>query len=98
MVTKDRSTWPGWARALTTGWVLSPIIVIALLAVTFEGYGYYTRHQKTTYARGGAFGVVDPVNAAHTAKTGHGDRRTHTAKTLTAPVRNGGTHVSTLQP
>lgn len=95
MVTRHRSTWPGWARALTTGWVLSPIIVIALLAATFEGYGFYTRHQKTTYSRGGAFGAVDPVNAANRTKQSTG---THGAKSGGAShIVSGGKHVSTLK-
>jgi hypothetical protein len=96
MATKDRSTWPGWARALTTGWVLSPIIVIALLAVTFEGYGYYTRHQQTTYSRGGAFGGSDGVTVAQSGpsstKSGH-----RAGGKKGAAVKNGGKHVSSLK-
>jgi hypothetical protein len=91
MVTKDRSTWPGWARALSTGWVLSPIIVIALLAATFEGYGYYTRHQKTTYSRGGAFGGVDPVNVANTTKSKGG--RVASSKVASSKKAPAGPHI-----
>jgi hypothetical protein len=62
---------PIWQRVLTSGWLLSPVIVIALLAVTFFGYGYYTRHQKTTYSRGGAFGVASQQDASQNHTTRH---------------------------
>lgn len=97
MVSRNRSTWPGWARALTTGWVLSPLLVIALLAVTFEGYGYYTRHQKTTYSRGGAFGGVDPVNTVNTTKRSTGKHASGNKPAGTTSVVSGGKEVSTLK-
>jgi hypothetical protein len=85
MATKDRTTWPGWARALTTGWVLSPLIVIALVLVTFEGYGLYTRHQNTTYPRGGSFGATgEPaaqVKAPKQAAKAHGGHSTRPGAT-----------------
>jgi hypothetical protein len=101
MVTKDRSTWPAWARVLTTGWVLSPLIVIALLVATFEGYGYYTRHQKTTYARGGAFGVSNEQaaqsNPAKSSGRAGGKNGATGGKTpAKGKLKNGGTHASTL--
>lgn len=97
MATRDRSTWPDWARALTTGWVLSPIIVIALLAATFEGYGYYTRHQQTTYSRGGAFGGNDSFNVARSGPNATRSGQRSAAKKKGAAVKNGGTHVSSLK-
>jgi hypothetical protein len=101
MATTQRSTWPTWARALTTGWVLSPIIVIAMVAATFEGYGFYTRHQKTTYSRGGAFGATDAQSSPlHSAKRAahHGPKSAAkpAAKGHTGQVKNGGTTVTTL--
>jgi hypothetical protein len=96
MATSDRSTWPGWARALTTGWVLSPIIVIALVAATFEGYGFYTRHQKTTYSRGGAFGATsEPAAQVHSTKVA-GHHAKPGSKGHKAKVKNGGKIVTTL--
>jgi hypothetical protein len=66
MVASDRSSWPSWARLLTTGWVLSPLVVIALIAVTVEGYGYYIHHQVTPNARGGQFGASNvAADASH---------------------------------
>ena len=81
-----------------------PLIVIALLVATFEGYGYYTRHQKTTYARGGAFGVSNEQAAqSNPAKSGgrtggkHGAQGGKGGKTTAkGKLKNGGTHVSTL--
>jgi hypothetical protein len=49
----SRSNWPRWARAATTPWVLSPLLVLALLVGGFAGYGAWTRSQPTHYARGG---------------------------------------------
>ena len=55
----DRSTWPRWARIASSAWVLSPILVFALLIGTFFAYGAYTRSRPTHYARGGdGFAVI----------------------------------------
>jgi hypothetical protein len=98
MLNRDRSTWPGWARALTTGWLLSPLLVIALLLATFEGYGYYTRHQKTTYAKGGAFGGgggggISAAQSHRASQSGRGGSSKHAGSKLVS----GGKHVSTLK-
>jgi hypothetical protein len=101
MMTTSRSTWPGWARALTTGWVLSPIIVIALLAATFEGYGYYTRHQTTTYARGGAFDGGQQAAQDRSAKltgrrSARGGKPVASKRHSGSRIKNGGKQVTTL--
>jgi hypothetical protein len=54
-----RSTWPRWARVASSAWVLSPLLVFALLIGTFFAYGAYTRSKPTHYARGGdSFAVI----------------------------------------
>lgn len=68
------SPTPLWRRIATSGWLLSPILVLALIVGTYEGYAAYTRHQKTTYARGGAFGVI-PTPAAQSGTATTGQRR-----------------------
>ena len=55
----DRTTWPRWARAASSAWVVSPLVVFALLIGAFFAYGAYTRSQPTHYARGGdSFAVI----------------------------------------
>jgi hypothetical protein len=55
----DRTTWPRWARVASSAWIVSPIVVFALLFGAFFAYGAYTRSQPTHYARGGdVFGLV----------------------------------------
>src|SRR3954451_5452343 len=49
----DRSGFPRWARIATSPWLLSPLLVFALLIGAFLGYGAYTRSKPTHYARGG---------------------------------------------
>lgn len=61
MPTLARSSWPRWAKAATSPWALSPLIVVALLAGTFAAYGAYTRHRPTHSARGGdSFATLAP--------------------------------------
>jgi hypothetical protein len=49
----DRNGLPRWARALTSPWLISPILVFVLLIGAFLGYGAYTRSKPTHYSRGG---------------------------------------------
>ena len=51
----QRDNWPAWSRALTSGWVLSPLLAFALVVGAFFAYGAYTRSQPTHYSRGGDF-------------------------------------------
>jgi hypothetical protein len=67
MMKQRRSGWPRWARVLTGVWVLVPLLVIALVAGGFFGYGAYTRSKPTTYSKGGAFGVVASATPSATA-------------------------------
>src|SRR3954464_9440829 len=53
-----RSEWPRWARVATSPWVVSPIVVLALLVSAVAGYGAYTRSRPTNYARGGVFAPI----------------------------------------
>src|SRR3954462_4758702 len=53
-----RSEWPRWARVATSPWVVSPIVVLGLLASAVVGYGAYTRSRPTNYARGGVFAPI----------------------------------------
>jgi hypothetical protein len=93
MVTMNRSSWPRWARALTTPWVVSPIVVIALLVVAFEGYGYYTRHQPTTYARGGQFGGANlPASDSHHANKSKQGKGKHAGTQTISHLANGSRH------
>src|SRR4051794_16748640 len=67
----DRSGFPRWARLLTSPWLLSPLLVFALLIGAFLGYGAYTRSKPTHYNRGGdvfAAGIA-PDGAPTTAPT-----------------------------
>lgn len=69
----SRSSWPRWARASTSAWVLSPLIVLTLLVATFVGYGAWTRSRPTTYARGGE--VFAATNPAASSSAGPVSRR-----------------------
>ncbi|MDX6285356.1 MAG: hypothetical protein QOG53_841 [Frankiales bacterium] len=69
-----RSGWPRWARALSSPWLVSPVLVFALLIGAFLGYGAYTRSKPTHYGRGGdvfAAGIPsgDGPSAAPSAST-----------------------------
>jgi hypothetical protein len=54
----SRASWPKWARVVTSPWLLSPVLVLALLAGAFVGYGAWTRSRPTHYNRGGPFASV----------------------------------------
>jgi len=55
----DRTTWPRWARIAGSAWIVSPLVVFALLIGAFFVYGAWTRSQPTHYARGGdVFGIA----------------------------------------
>src|SRR4051794_23324636 len=71
----SRSTWPRWARIATSPWLVSPLVVFALLAGAYVGYGAWTRSRPTHYARGGdAFASVVPKHGSAAAHA-----RAHTA-------------------
>ena len=86
----DRTSWPRWARIASSAWIVSPLVVFALLIGAFFAYGAYTRSQPTHYARGGdVFGLVSTpspsasvgargakhgVQSAKQAKGGHAIR------------------------
>lgn len=59
----SRSAWPRWARTLSSPWLLSPLLVMALLVAVFIGYGAWTRSRPTHYSRGGAFQAVNGLGA-----------------------------------
>lgn len=72
----DRTSWPRWARIASSGWVVSPLVLVLVLVIAYEGYTFYTRHQPTTY-KGGAFagggGTLSTTNRnAPGASGGHG--------------------------
>ena len=53
-----RDAMPRWARAVTSPWLISPLLVVALAVGGFTAYGAWTRAHPTHYARGGdSFGV-----------------------------------------
>src|SRR3954451_9737192 len=53
-----RDAMPRWARGVTSPWLISPLLVVALAVGGFTAYGAWTRAHPTHYARGGdAFGV-----------------------------------------
>jgi hypothetical protein len=77
--------------------VLSPLLVIALLLGTFEGYAYYTRHQPTKYSRGGAFGAgFANSGAAKPAHHGAAGTKATPGGSAKRQVQDGGTKVSRL--
>lgn len=66
----NRSSWPRWARLASSAWIVSPLVVFALLVGAFFAYGAYTRSQPTHYARGGdVFGLVPSPSATASAPT-----------------------------
>jgi len=99
MPSLDRPAWPRWARVASSAWVLSPLLVFALLIGTFFAYGAYSRSRPTHYSRGGdnfalVPGSASPSPAASaTAKKGHAAKTTQPGKT--AAVRAGGSTVVT---
>ena len=95
----DRTSWPRWARLVSSAWIVSPLVVFGLLAGAFFAYGAYTRSQPTHYARGGdVFGVVPSPSAssssASTARTTPSARPSSKASgvpgTVVAPGKHGG--------
>ena len=84
-----RSTWPRWARVASSAWVLSPLLVFALLIGGFFAYGAYTRSQPTHYARGGdSFALVPSGSPTPTpAAAGHKQHMTTAGKTTKAGHR-----------
>jgi hypothetical protein len=62
---------------------------------TYEGYAAYTRHQKTTYARGGAFGVI-PTPAAHAANARRPAKRSGGPIHTSTPTHSATPHRSTV--
>ena len=76
----DRTTWPRWARIASSAWIVSPIVVFALLFGAFFAYGAYTRSQPTHYARGGdVFGLV-PSPSPSSAAGPRTQQQSHTSK------------------
>jgi hypothetical protein len=66
-----RDAWPRWARAVTSPWLLSPLLVVALAVGGFTAYGAWTRAHPTHYARGGdAFGVDSLLPAPSASASG----------------------------
>src|SRR3954465_13419755 len=77
----SRSTWPRWARVATSPWLVSPLVVFALLAGAYVGYGAWTRSRPTHYARGGdAFASLVPT---------HGSAAAHARAHASAPAKAG---------
>src|SRR3954452_23236638 len=77
MSLRSRDAWPRWARNATSPWLLSPLLVIALVVGGFTAYGAWTRAHPTHYSRGGdAFGVdsllTSPSASPQTAKKAAG--------------------------
>ena len=67
----NRTSWPRWARMVSSAWIVSPIVVFALLIGGFFAYGAYTRSQPTHYSRGGdAFGLVPSPTPSSSAAAG----------------------------
>jgi hypothetical protein len=93
----SRSTWPRWTRALTSAWVLSPLLVLSLLVGAFFGYGAYTRSQPTHYARGGAFATIDQpaAGSSASARPGAHGARAGKRKGATAGHRRTGAPTTT---
>src|SRR4051812_45329235 len=53
-----RDAIPRWVRRVTSPWLLSPLLVVALAVGGFTAYAACTRAHPTHYARGGdSFGV-----------------------------------------
>src|SRR4051794_18679856 len=61
----NRDRWPRWARAAMSPWLISPVLVLALLVGAYLSYGAYTRSKPTHYQRGGdAFGSPNQAGVA----------------------------------
>src|SRR3954447_11015198 len=91
-----RDAWPRWARAATSPWLISPLLVVALAIGGFTAYGAWTRAHPTHYARGGAaFGVdgletsPSPTASAALAKVAKG-KRPPAGATATLPRTGSG--------
>src|SRR3954453_18806169 len=83
-----RDAMPRWARGVTSPWLLSPLLVVALAVGGFAAYGAWTRAHPTHYARGGdALGVdtrLTPPSAsasAQKAKVGRNGKKPPAAVT-----------------
>lgn len=85
MALPDRSTWPRWARIVSSAWVLSPFLVFALLIGTFFAYGAYTRSQPTHYARGGDSFAVLPDSGTPSPSASAGHKQRPSSKTPSRP-------------
>src|SRR3954454_15882671 len=57
-----RDAWPRWARAATSPWLISPLLVVALAIGGVTAYGALTRAHPPHHApRGGGFGGGSPL-------------------------------------
>ena len=65
----SRAGLPRWARAATSAWILSPLLVLALLVGVFFAYGAYTRSKPTHYARGGDSFALTPSESPSAVAT-----------------------------
>src|SRR4051794_37136554 len=66
-----RDAWPRWARGVTSPWLISPLLVVALAVGGFTAYGAWTRAHPTHYARGGdAFGVDSLLTSPSASPSG----------------------------
>jgi len=81
-----RGRWRRWARVATSPWVLSPLLVLALLAGGFAGYGAWTRSRPTHYSRGGPFAAVAGASPTAPADIASAAPRRASARPSTAPT------------
>ena len=88
MPVPSRSTWPRWLRAAASPWVLSPLLVLTLLAGAFFGYGAWTRSRPTHYTRGGTAFAALPSAPATSPRSGQ--RRPAAARPGAHPSRPAG--------
>src|SRR4051794_2179205 len=72
-----RDAMPRWARGVTSPWLISPLLVVALAIGGFTAYGAWTRAHPTHYARGGdSFGVDSLLPSPDaSAASGEGKRK-----------------------
>src|SRR3954463_508195 len=76
-----RDALPRWARGVTSPWLLSPLLVIALAVGGFTAYGAWTRAHPTHYARGGdAFGVDGLLTSPSASPSGVNGKVTRNGK------------------
>lgn len=76
-----RAGLPRWARAATSAWVLSPLLVFALVISAFFAYGAWTRSRPTQYARGGdTFALVPSHPSASHPKSDRAESRAEKTK------------------